>query len=80
MRSVKNPEPAGLHPRDGNTERDQQQLDRDRRGEGPSGSDGRKLLTHQERDRKGETRRGESGQRGDQGDWSFVAVLGADPS
>jgi len=80
MRSVQDAEATGFHPRDGNTQRDEQQLDRDRCGQGPSGSYGRKLLTHQEGDRKGETRRSESGERGDQGDGSFVAVLGADPS
>src|SRR2546428_8854706 len=66
---------TGLHPGDGDAQRDEQQLNRDRGRQRPTGLDSGKLLAHQQRDREREAGSGEPGQGRDQRHGRFVAML-----
>ena len=71
-------EAAGFHPGDRDAERDQQEFDRNRRGQGPARGYGWQRFAHQERDRQRQTSGGQTGKRRDQGDRGLIAMLDTD--
>src|SRR5256885_2567966 len=73
--SSQDAEPAKFHPGDGDAQRDEQQLNRDRGRQGSARLNRWKLLAHQQGDRKRQAGSGEPGQGRDQGDGRFVAML-----
>jgi len=68
-------EPASLHPRDGDAQGHDQELDRNRRGECSPGHDRRELLAHEDGNRQRQPGNGQSGDRSNQRHLGLVSTF-----